>query len=103
MKRNLILIANLLLLIITLAVVHDGPAQAQQPQQSYDLNWWTVDGGGGTFSTGSGYSLGGTVGQPDAGVLGNDGYTLSGGFWCGGALAVTGYNVYLPIVLRGYE
>jgi hypothetical protein len=102
MKRNLVLIGSLMLLVAALAVAHGGPAQAQQPQQGYDLNWWTVDGGGGTFSTGSGYSLGGTVGQPDAGVLGNGGYTLAGGFWCGGTLAVAGYNVYLPIVLRGY-
>ena len=103
MKRNLIVVGSLLFLVALVAIAQGGPAQAQQPQQAYTMNWWTVDGGGGTFSTGgNGYSLGGTVGQPDAGVLGNDGYTLSGGFWCGGALAAAGYNVYLPIVLRGY-
>jgi hypothetical protein len=45
-------------------------------EQSYALPWWTVDGGGGTFSTGGGYSLGGSVGQPDAGTL-SGGDTLS--------------------------
>ena len=40
-----------------------------------------MDGGGATFSTGGGYSLGGTAGQPDAGELSGGGYTLGGGFW----------------------
>jgi hypothetical protein len=102
MKRDLVLLGSLFVLVAVLAVVHGGAAQAQQPQQGYTMNWWTVDGGGGAFSTGSGYSLGGTVGQPDAGLLGNGGYTLAGGFWCGGALATTAYTIYLPIVLRGY-
>ena len=48
----------------------------------YDLSWSTVDGGGHTWSTGSGYSLGGAIGQPDAQVLASaPGYTLQGGFW----------------------
>ena len=66
---------------------------------SYDLSWFTVDGGGAAFSTNGGYTLGGTLGQPDTGpVLANGGYTLAGGFW-GGAAAQ--YNIYLPVVLRG--
>ncbi len=49
----------------------------------YDLSWWTVDGGGQMFSTGGGYELGGTIGQPDASVTVMTGgtYSLSGGFW----------------------
>ena len=66
---------------------------------TYDLSWWTVDGGGQTFSTGGDYTLSGTGGQPDAGVLEGNGYTLTGGFW-GGAAAQ--YNVYLPLVVRNY-
>ena len=69
----------------------------------YDISWWTVDGGGATLSTGGRYSLGGTVGQPDAGaaLTGGD-YTLIGGFWFGAGVP-TGpgmYPVYLPLVLR---
>ena len=67
----------------------------------YELAWWTVDGGGATFSTGGGYSLGGTTGQPDAGVLRGGEYTLGGGFWGGGALATYDHGLYLPLVLRG--
>jgi hypothetical protein len=66
-------------------------------QEGYDLSWWTADGGGQTFSTGGGYSLGGTIGQPDAGVTSSPGYTIAGGFWSGRTAI---YRVYLPVVLR---
>jgi hypothetical protein len=67
---------------------------------SYDLSWWTVDGGGGT-SSGSGYTLNGTLGQPDAGTLASGGgYTLAGGFWHGGAAAAVEIKLYLPVVVR---
>jgi hypothetical protein len=34
--------------------------------QSYFIDWYTIDGGGGT-STGGVYSVSGTIGRPDAG------------------------------------
>jgi len=69
-------------------------------QGGYSLRWWTVDGGGGTWSSGGGYRLGSTIGQPDAGVLAGGGYTLGGGFWRGGALPPDRQYVYLPVVMR---
>jgi hypothetical protein len=73
-----------------------GSGAVAQSGGLYDLTWSTVDGGGYTFSAGGDYTLGGTVGQPDAGLLMGGDYTLNGGFW-----AVTGrYQVYLPLVLR---
>lgn len=69
-------------------------------QTSYDLSWWTVDGGGATLITGAGYRLSGTAGQPDAGVLVGAGYTLGGGFWRGGAVTLPPFRVYLPLVRR---
>ena len=48
--------------------------------QSYSIDWFTVDGGGGT-STGGVYSVSGTIGQPDAGKMSGGNYTLDGGFW----------------------
>jgi hypothetical protein len=66
----------------------------------YDLSWSTIDGGGGTFSTGGVYALGGTVGQPDAGQLTGGVYTLGGGFWGGGAVAAPENLIYLPLVVR---
>ena len=38
---------------------------AAQSGGGYDLAWSTTDGGGGTSSNG-GYTLAGTIGQPDA-------------------------------------
>lgn len=47
----------------------------------YDLSWNTIDGGGGA-SSGGAYELGGTIGQPDAGVAMTGGaYSVVGGFW----------------------
>ena len=46
----------------------------------YALDWFTLDGGGGT-STGGVYSVSGTIGQPDAGVMNGGPFTLVGGFW----------------------
>jgi hypothetical protein len=52
----------------------------------YAIDWYTIDGGGGTSSGGS-YTLSGTIGQPDAGTLAGGTYVLEGGFW-GGVFAV---------------
>jgi hypothetical protein len=48
--------------------------------QNYSIDWFTVDGGGGT-STGGVYSVSGTIGQPDAGTMSGGNYTIQGGFW----------------------
>ena len=48
--------------------------------QSYSIDWFTIDGGGGT-STGGVYSVSGTIGQPDAGQMTNGQYSVTGGFW----------------------
>lgn len=47
----------------------------------YKIDWWTIDGGGGT-STGGVYSVSGTIGQPDAGPTMTGGnFAITGGFW----------------------
>ena len=49
--------------------------------QPYSIDWYTIDGGGGT-STGGVYSVSGTIGQPDAGVTMTNGqFAVTGGFW----------------------
>src|SRR6266446_8892605 len=48
--------------------------------QQYSIDWYTIDGGGGT-STGGVYSVSGTIGQPDAGTMSGGNYSLAGGFW----------------------
>ena len=50
--------------------------------QTYSIDWFTIDGGGGT-SSGGVYLLSGTIGQPDANVrplTGGD-FSLVDGFW----------------------
>ena len=51
--------------------------------QDYDIDWFTIDGGGEMFSTGGTYTLSGTIGQPDAGEMSGGSYNLTGGFWFG--------------------
>ena len=48
--------------------------------QSYSIDWFTSDGGGGT-STGGVYAVSGTIGQPDAGISSGGNYSLIGGYW----------------------
>ena len=74
--------------------------QSPLVQQGWDLSWWTVDGGGHTFSTGGNFRLGATIGQPDAGVLSAGDFILTGGVWSGGMAAPVRYSTYLPVVLR---
>jgi hypothetical protein len=92
----------LLLVLLLLATLAVAPAVSNAAPAassgSYDLSWWTMDGGGATFSTGGSYSLGGTIGQPDAGTSSGGTYTLEGGFW-GGVVSIL-YWIYLPLVIR---
>jgi len=75
MKRSLALAA-------AGALLAGAPAMAQIAS----LTWKTIDGGGET-STGGGFTLSGTIGQPDAGTLSGFGYEIQGGFWPGVGVA----------------
>jgi len=70
----------------------------------YDLSHNTIDGGGATFSTGDGYSLGGTAGQPDAASMSGGIYVLNGGFWPGAGISlpatVTPTRTHTPTVTQ---
>ena len=99
-KRTL-LGALLLLLLASGVAAAQTSRPSTSPDADYDLSWWTVDGGGGRLD-GANYTLGGTIGQPDAGqALSANGYTLVGGFWYGVA-EPEWYDVHLPVVLRSY-
>lgn len=98
MHRLVLLVAIVLLLLP--AVLEYPPRNAVLAQSGgpYDLSWNTIDGGGMTFSSGGPYTLGGTIGQADAGILTGGSYVLQGGFWVGGG--IVRFRVYLPLVLR---
>jgi hypothetical protein len=62
------------------------------------MDWFTIDGGGGT-STGGVYSVSGTIGQPDAGPMSGGNFTLEGGFWAMIAAVQTPGAPLLRVVL----
>ncbi len=64
-----------LLLAMLLLLGGWSTAQAQPA-----IPWQTVDGGGGLCTAG-GFTLRGTVGQADAGVMSGGPFALAGGFW----------------------
>ncbi len=64
--------------------------------QSYDLSWWTVEGGG--TSSGGSYQVTGVAGQMDAGVSSNGNFTLTGGFMAATDTAADLSDLYLPAI-----
>jgi hypothetical protein len=89
---------NRLRILIVLAVVLFLTASAlASSNASYQLDWYTVDGGGGSSSGGT-YTLSGTIGQADAGLLSGGTYSLAGGFWA--PLGNIFTNLYLPLVKK---
>lgn len=98
--RIAVLVALALLVVVSIALAQSGDGASASPSPDYDLSWWTVDGGGHTFSEGDGYSLGGTIGQPDAGEMSDGGYAVSGGFWV--SVVEYLYRVFLPLIFKNY-
>jgi NADPH-dependent 2,4-dienoyl-CoA reductase/sulfur reductase-like enzyme len=105
MKSLATIACALLVAITSLAFARGALSQARVGAAAplaagYDLSWWTIDGGGYTFSSGGEYELGGTIGQPDAWRGATTGaYSLSTGFWSCGPPR---YDTYLPLVLKRY-
>lgn len=99
-KITWLVIPLALLLLCGSALAVGGEQQQGQIGGGYDLSWWTLDGGGTKSSAGGGYELAGSIGQPDAGVLGSGPYTLDGGFWGRAAASVRQEHLLLPLVLK---
>ena len=96
-KPIYIVIALLLAVVLSISIMK---ATSVQAEEGYQINWWTVDGGGGVSSADE-YTLMGTIGQHDAGSMGLEEYSLQGGFWVKGILEqVLEFIVNLPLVLR---
>jgi len=74
---------------VTMLLTISLTAAAALLADEFELDWWTVDGGGEMFCTRGDYELSGTIGQPDASTVvmtGGD-FELTGGFWPGVAKA----------------
>jgi hypothetical protein len=91
---------RLLILACTAALLVGIAGAALADEPGYSIDWWTVDGGGGTLE-GNTYTLSGTVGQPDARSLESDTYRLAGGFWNG--LVEDLFRIFLPLIERVSE
>ncbi len=87
--RNTIAGVNQLAVWIMLLMVLAGSNANGQ----YELNWYTIDGGGGR-SIGGTYTLMGTIGQPDAAWSSGGDYELLGGFLPGGPLCFVNFEHY---------
>jgi hypothetical protein len=65
--------------------------------QSYSIDWAAISGGGGS-STGSVYSVSGTIAQPAAsGAMNGGSYSLTGGFWALYAVQTAGALLSISI------
>lgn len=79
-----------MLIMLGLAGLVSGSAQAgMRPPPAFDpaIEWSTIDAGGGEVSSGGTFTLTGSIGQPDAQrYSGGLTYSVTGGFWEGGAV-----------------
>jgi len=75
MKKNKTIMCLLSIWVMPLVLLIVSAAGGQ-----YEINWSTIDGGGGR-SSGGGFTLTGTIGQPDAAYSAGGDYELLGGFW----------------------
>ncbi len=87
MKKGQTAIGTFHLIRILLLVILVATAAGAQ----YELNWYTIDGGGGR-SSGGDFSVIGTIAQPDAAWSTGGDYELLGGFWPGGPLCFVDFE-----------
>ena len=98
MKLRLLL-ASVALLVLISVLVAPTVIEATAPRTvSYDVSWWTIDGGGAQGLTGGTYSLSGTIGQPDASLRGAGTYSVGGGFWPD---MQDFFRIFAPLIQRG--
>jgi hypothetical protein len=86
MKKTIEATTRLVIGIIFLTMIVSSNVNSE-----YEINWYTIDGGGGR-STGGTYTLTGTIGQPDAAYSRGGNYELLGGFWPGGPLCFVDFE-----------
>ncbi len=82
----------LALMLASLALAIGGLAAPKAGD--YVISWASVDGGGAAQANGEGYTLSGSVGQPDAGNHGDSGgYRARGGFMAGFAVPLANLGI----------
>jgi hypothetical protein len=97
MKRAVLFISLLASLLFTWRVLaQDQPRAADD---TYTIEWYTIDGGGGSIDNET-YALNGTIGQLDAALSSDGSYSLIGGYWAG---ITVPYRIYLPLIIKNSE
>jgi hypothetical protein len=88
-RQSCALLLAMLLLLGGWSTAHAQPA----------IPWQTVDGGGGLCTAGA-FTLRGTVGQADAGVMSGGQFSLAGGFWQSPApsTGTMSQRLYMPFI-----
>lgn len=94
MNRKILLLLLGSFILITLTTSQTVTPASAQSGGGYDLTWNVIAGGGTTSSTGGPYSLNGTIGQADAGIMNGESYSLIGGFW----VDFLGNHIMLPLI-----
>jgi hypothetical protein len=102
-RRRYQFVLALLVALALIAIASPGSTWSEDSSrlEAYDLSWWSVDGGGETLSSGGSYTLGSSLGAPDAGAAAGKSFGLGGGFWGGGEVTER-YDRYLPLVVRDH-
>ncbi|MBI5030039.1 MAG: hypothetical protein HZB51_05895 [Chloroflexi bacterium] len=96
MKRKTILITVAIAMIVAALALGNVPTSAK-PADTYTIDWYTINGGGTMSTSGSPYTLSGTIGQSEAGAISGGNYKLSGGFW---SVIDSLSKLFLPLILR---
>ncbi len=77
-------LAGAMILAAALLLVSTHPSHASSGP-GFELSWTRVANGGTTTASGGAFTLSGTIGQHEPGTQTGGDYSLSGGFWYGGA------------------
>jgi hypothetical protein len=94
-KHKLFILIGIIVILVIPNIVDAAPP----PEEGFQIDWWTVAGGGGESTDGS-YNLKGTIGQHDAGSLQGGDYGLQGGFWVEGVQKIVEFIIHLPLILK---
>lgn len=98
MRRITLWVGTAVIILVALSLSRGSFSVSAQSGGRYDLQWNTIDNGGGG-SSGGAYTLNATIGQFDAGGATGGTYTLGGGFW-GGRGTPLQSPVFLPLTRR---
>ncbi len=97
-RRKTFFVALVMIAFALVMFVGNSATASAKPADAYTIDWYTMDGGGTMNASGGTFTLSGTIGQADAGMMSSGAYTLGGGFW--GSMPADVIKFYLPLILK---